>query len=75
MECSTFRRVPLSWLGLFVAACGSGDSTGGGGNDNDPAAIVIVTGDAQSAEAGQPLTLPLVARVNRSNGAPTTCDP
>lgn len=59
------RAFPL----IALLACGGGDATGPGGSGS-PAALIIVSGDAQSGVVGTELSSPLVVKVTDASGAP-----
>ncbi|MFZ5624385.1 MAG: hypothetical protein ACOY71_08120 [Gemmatimonadota bacterium] len=61
------RLVPL--LAAAAAACSSGDSSGPGGGPQ-AAALVLVSGDGQTAAAGTALANPIVVRVDDAQGQP-----
>ncbi|MGH7647327.1 MAG: S8 family serine peptidase, partial [Gemmatimonadaceae bacterium] len=54
---------------LVVWACGGTDAPS---SSNTPVKIVVASGDGQTADLGQPLAQPLVARVTNSTGSPAS---
>lgn len=65
MRITNGRTALLALTACLVGSCG-GASDGGGGND--PAAIVIISGEPQTGDAGYALPNALIVRVDNADG-------
>ena len=67
-----FLRIATSGLlAILLAACGGGSGGGGGDQPVGPAAIQVVSGDAQTGIVGTELPLALTVRVTDSSARPS----